>query len=66
MAGSGDVNRDTVVFLLAMELEMFPKSCCDVVSHTLPTLRHCINTRELVLDVKKNSGHIDMLAKDSV
>ena len=55
-----------MVFLLAMELEMFPKSCCDVLSQTLPTLGHRTSTKELVLDVKKNSGHIDMLAKDLV
>lgn len=53
VSGSGDVNRDTVVFLLTMELEMFPKSCCDVVSQTLPTLGHCLSTKELFLDVKK-------------
>lgn len=53
VSGSGDVNTDTVVFLLAMELEMFPKSCCDVVSQSLPTLGHCTDTKELVLDVKK-------------
>lgn len=36
-----------------MELEMFPKSCCDVVSQALPTVGHCITSKELVLDVKK-------------
>lgn len=53
MPGSGDVNTDTVVFLLAMELEMFPKSCCDVVFQVLPTLGHRTSTKERGLDVKK-------------
>lgn len=55
-----------VVFLLSMELEMFPKGCCDVVSQILPTLGHHTNTKELLLDVKKKSGHLDILAKDLV
>lgn len=46
-----------MVFLLSMELEVFPKGCCDVVSQILPTLGHHANTKELFLDVKK-SGHL--------
>lgn len=46
-----------VVFLLSMELEVFPKGCCDVVSQILPTVGHHTNTKELFLDVKK-SGHL--------
>lgn len=52
VSGRRDSNIDTV-FLLAMELEVFPKSCCDVVCQALPTMGYCTMSKELVLDVKK-------------
>lgn len=35
-----------------------------MVFQALPTMGHCTTSKELVLDVKKNSSYIDMLAKD--